>query len=102
MACKCFTTMADMAKEKLTTRLGDQLGKLAECGFEHSLWHFNGGDHSPVALNYQFRYYRKRKNGENEVRQTKYDHFIYMNYCPLCGTQFEGDKPKTEGNADAE
>jgi hypothetical protein len=96
MACNCFDKTAALFKERITEKVGDKLGDIAESGFEHFLWNFNGGDHSPVAMNFKFRYYRKRNDGELEVRQTKADHLCVMSYCPLCGTKFEGDEKPQE------
>ncbi|UAN50098.1 hypothetical protein KGP26_20455 [Serratia sp. JSRIV002] len=92
MACKCFEKYEESIKESINKKNHDQIGEIVTTGFEHSLWHFSGGDHSPIAMNYQFRYFRKRKNGQNESRLTKADHLVTMNYCPFCGAKFEGDK----------
>lgn len=92
MACKCFKEREEVIKKSIKAKVEDQLGEVETTGFEHSLWNFTGGDYSPVAMNYQFRYYRKRKNGQNESRKTTADHLVMMNYCPFCGTKFEGEK----------
>lgn len=96
MACNCFDKTAALFKERITEKVGDTLGEIAESGFENSLWNFNGGDHSPVAMNFKFRYYRKRKGGGLATNQTKADHLCMMSYCPLCGTKFEGDEKQPE------
>ena len=96
MACNCFKEYDARVKESITKKLGDQIGEIDESRFQHSLWNFGGGDHSPVALNYLFKYFRKRKNGENESRRTTADHLVMMTYCPFCGTKFEGEEKQPE------
>ncbi|MGQ7806310.1 hypothetical protein ACUN3I_11855 [Hafnia alvei] len=97
MACKCFENTELHCKASIKEKIGNDLGMVAESGFEHSLWNIHGGDRAPVAMNYIFRYYRRRKNGELESRKTNADHLIAMNFCPLCGTKFEGDKEDKSG-----
>jgi hypothetical protein len=43
-------------------------------------------------LPYTFRYYKRKKNGELEQRQTNGDSKVAINFCPFCGTKFEGNK----------
>ncbi|QHA85575.1 hypothetical protein [Serratia rhizosphaerae] len=100
MACNCFEKTAALFKQHISAKVGDALGEIEEAGFEHSLYNFHGGDHSPVALNFQFRYYRKRKGGGLATNKTKLDHLCIMSYCPLCGTKFEGDGIQTEASND--
>ncbi len=96
MACECFKKTTALFRERISAKIGESLGEIEEANFEHSLWNFSGGDHSPVAMNFKFRYYRKRKNGELESRQTKADTLCIMSYCPLCGTKFEGNEKSRE------
>lgn len=99
MACKCFDKVSAACKDAITQRVGPALAEITDAGFEHTLWHFNGGDHSPVALNYRFRYLRRRKNGMVESRQTTADTVVTMRFCPFCGTRFNG-AGKSEGEND--
>lgn len=90
MACECFQKYGDMLKERLTQKHADDIGKVDEAGYENSLLILNSGDHSPVAMNYRFRFFGKRKNGELARNRTIRDSLVIMNYCPYCGTKFEG------------
>ncbi|ATF92390.1 Uncharacterised protein [Cedecea neteri] len=92
MACDCFEKVSAACDSAIRLRVGEHLAEVADSSFEHTLWHFNGGDHSPVALNYRFRYYRKRKNGLPESRLTNADTVVSMRYCPFCGAEFEGEQ----------
>lgn len=90
MACKCFESNAAMLKEHLLKRHGNDVASLEEARWEHSMYMLDGGDHSPVALPFTFRFYKRKKNGELEKRATNGGTNMFMNYCPFCGTKFEG------------
>jgi predicted phosphoadenosine phosphosulfate sulfurtransferase len=92
MACECFKKYEKAVDENIKKKLVESIGEIEISGFENTHWSFSGGDNSPVAMNYRFRYYRKCKDGRNESRLTKADHLVTMNYCPFCGTKFEGEK----------
>lgn len=92
MACNCFEKTTALFKQRISEKVGDALGEIEDAGFENSLYNFNGGDHSPVAMNFKFRYYLKRKGGGLATNPTKADHLCMMSYCPLCGKKFEGDE----------
>lgn len=61
MACECFQKYGDMMKESLTKKYADDIGKIDEARYDHSLLILENGDHSPVAMNYRFRFFEKRK-----------------------------------------
>lgn len=90
MACKCFAETGEKMKEHLLKRYGDDVAQVADSGFAHSVLVFAEGDFCSVMMPYTFRFYKRRKNGELEQRQTNGDSSVSMNYCPFCGTEFEG------------
>ncbi|OVZ98977.1 hypothetical protein CBW53_02940 [Yersinia frederiksenii] len=90
MACKCFNETSVRMKEHLLNHHGDSVAEMASYGFAHSTLIFAEGDFCSVMLPYSFRFYKRKKNGELEQRQTNGDSSVAMNYCPFCGTKFEG------------
>lgn len=98
MACECFVKVSAACHDAIKARIGAELAEITDAGFEHTLWNFNGGDHFPVALNYRFRYLRRRKDGAPESRQSNADTVVTMRFCPFCGTRFKDEGGKTEGD----
>lgn len=92
MACNCFDKVAEACDKQIRDVIGSDLAEMGESGFENAVWVMSAGDHAPVSLKYRFRYYRRRKNGEPETRQTKSDTAIMMRFCPFCGTAFSGSE----------
>lgn len=92
MACKCFKEVGDRMKERVADHLGDSVHTMDECDFGNRTWVLENGDYCGVMLTYLVRYYRKKKNGEAETRLTNADTKIAINFCPFCGTKFEGKK----------
>jgi hypothetical protein len=90
MACKCFDEVADRMRDRIKERVGDSIAKVVETGFAHTVLLFDRGDYCNVMLPFTFRYYKKKKNGELEQRQTNADCSVAINFCPFCGTKFEG------------
>ncbi len=96
MACKCFDTLGDQMKERLSNHHGDAVAKLDESGWAHQMYVLANGDHCSVVLPYTFNFFKRRKNGELEKRRTSGGSFMAINYCPFCGTKFEGSPKKEE------
>ncbi|WP_145603548.1 hypothetical protein [Yersinia intermedia] len=90
MACKCFDEVSAKMKLHILERRGNNVAEVAESGFAHSALVFAEGDFCSVRLPYTFRFYKRKKNGELEQRLTNGDSSVSMNYCPFCGTKFEG------------
>ncbi|MFB5948418.1 hypothetical protein [Klebsiella pasteurii] len=91
MACNCFTTLGDQVKDHLTKQHAASIGEIDESGFDNQVFVLASGDFAPVQLNYKFRFFPLRKNGELSSKRTIADTSVRMNYCPLCGTKFEGE-----------
>ncbi|HEB9105205.1 TPA: hypothetical protein R1B15_003991 [Klebsiella aerogenes] len=98
MACNCFKEV----KEKMDTRLRDaaasNCAEVDESDFDNRVFILEKGDFCNVMLPYRFRYYRRKKNGQPEQRCTNADTRIAINYCPFCGTKFNG-KELTDSEA---
>lgn len=94
MACNCFKEVGDRMKARVIDTLGKEIHTMDDCDFEGRVFVIAEGDHSPVWLNYRVRYYQRKKNGERAARLTNADTKIAVNFCPFCGTKFEGTKKK--------
>lgn len=92
MACKCFDEVGARMKERVNTTLGDRVHTMDECDFGSQVYVLENGDYCRVMLPYLVRYYKRKKNGEREQRLTNADTKIAINFCPFCGTKFEGKK----------
>lgn len=84
--------MADKIKEMQKEKHGNEIAEMDETGFEHSIFNLRNGDFPPVGLNFKFRFFRKRKNGEPEKRRTNADMLMMPSFCPFCGTEYKGEK----------
>lgn len=91
MACNCFEEVGKRMKARVLEQLAD-VHTMEECRFDGAVYVLASGDYAPVWLNYLVRYYKRKKNGDREQRLTKADTKIAINFCPFCGTKFEGDK----------
>lgn len=90
MACDCFTNLEEQMKDHLTKQHAASIGEVDETGFGNQVFVLASGDWAPVQLNYKFRFFPLRKNGELSNKRTIADTGIRMNYCPFCGKKFEG------------
>lgn len=92
MACKCFEEVQKKMLDRVKEQLGERIHTLDEADFGSQVYRLVDGDYCPVMLPFNVRYYKKKKNGEREQRLTNSDTKIDINFCPFCGTKFEGKK----------
>lgn len=90
MACKCFTEVKERMVERVKEALGDAVHSMDECDFGNRVWVLEKGDYCQVMLPFNVRYRKRKKNGDPEQRLTNADTKLAINYCPFCGTKFEG------------
>lgn len=90
MACKCFTEVKERMVERVKEALGDSVHSMDECDFGNRVWVLEKGDYCQVMLPFNVRYRKRKKNGDPEQRLTNADTKLAINYCPFCGTKFEG------------
>lgn len=90
MACNCYEDLQKRMEERVKETLGGEMHTLEECDFTNSMYVLAQGDHSRVVVPFKIRYVKRKKNGEPEKRTTNGDSFIVIQYCPFCGTKFEG------------
>ena len=90
MACECFKNVQAMMAERVKEVLADKVHTMEECDFGSSVYILADGDFCPVMLPFNVRYYKRKKNGDSEQRITNADTKVTINYCPFCGTKFEG------------
>lgn len=90
MACKCFTEVKERMVERVKEALGDTVHSMDECDFGNRVWVLEKGDYCQVMLPFNVRYRKRKKNGDPEQRLTNADTKLAINYCPFCGTKFEG------------
>lgn len=90
MACKCFTEVKERMAGRVKEALGDAVYSMDECDFGNRVWVLEKGDYCQVMLPFNVRYRKRKKNGDPEQRLTNADTKLAINYCPFCGTKFEG------------
>lgn len=90
MACNCFKTLGEQMKNDLTKRHSSDIAEMDESGFDNQVFILASGDYAPVSMNFKFRFYPRRKNGEVSSKRSIADRSVLMSYCPFCGTKFEG------------
>ncbi|PSR44689.1 hypothetical protein C8256_21730 [Kluyvera genomosp. 2] len=93
MACNCFQTIKQRMDERMREAVASNCVEVDESDFDNRVFILEKGDFCDVMLPYRFRYYRRKKNGEPEQRCTNADTRIAINYCPFCGTKFNGKEP---------
>lgn len=93
MACNCFQTIKQRMNERMREAVASNCAEVDESDFDNRVFILEKGDFCDVMLPYRFRYYRRKKNGEPEQRCTNADTRIAINYCPFCGTKFNGKEP---------
>lgn len=93
MACNCFQTIKQRMDERMREAVASNCAEVDESDFDNRVFILEKGDFCDVMLPYRFRYYRRKKNGEPEQRCTNADTRIAINYCPFCGTKFNGKEP---------
>ncbi|XPL50833.1 hypothetical protein ACMFY2_13815 [Enterobacter cloacae subsp. cloacae] len=76
--------------ERVKEVLGDSVHSMDECDFGNRVWVLEKGDYCQVMLPFNVRYRKRKKNGDPEQRLTNADTKLAINYCPFCGTKFEG------------
>lgn len=97
MACNCFKEVGDRMKARVLQKLATECHTMDECDFDGRVFVLANGDFAPVWLNYRVRYYQRKKDGSRAARLTNADTKIAVNFCPFCGTKFEGELKKDEG-----
>ncbi len=90
MACKCFQETQKAMDKRLREAVADNCAEVEESDFDNRVFILAKGDFCNVMLGYRFRYRKRKKNGEPEQRCTNGDSNIAINFCPFCGTKFEG------------
>ncbi|MBQ4935606.1 MULTISPECIES: hypothetical protein [Citrobacter freundii complex] len=90
MACNCFSEVKERMEARIKESLGDSVHSMDECDFGSRVWVLEEGDYCQVMLPFNVRYRKRKKNGDPEQRLTNSDTKIAINYCPFCGTKFEG------------
>lgn len=93
MACNCFKDIKERTDARLREAVASNCAEVDESDFDNRVFIFEKGDFCNVMLPYRFRYYRRKKNGEPEQRCTNADTRIAINFCPFCGTKFNGKEP---------
>ncbi|HEM8568368.1 hypothetical protein [Citrobacter koseri] len=92
MACNCFSEVKERMEARVKEVLGDSVHSMDECDFGSRVWVLKKGDYCAVMLPFNVRYRKRKrkKNGDPEQRLTNADTKIAINYCPFCGTKFNG------------
>ena len=93
MACNCFKNIKERMDARLREAVASNCAEVDESDFDNRVFILEKGDFCNVMLTYRFRYYRRKKNGEPEQRCTNADTRIAINFCPFCGTKFNGKEP---------
>lgn len=100
MACNCFSEVKERMEVRVKEVLGNSVHSMDECDFGSRVWVLEKGDYCAVMLPFNVRYRKRKKNGEPEQRITNADTKTTINYCPFCGTKFNGkDLPNEETTA---
>jgi len=85
--------IGEKMKARIIEHRGADVAKVEDSHWEHTVLRFESGDFCDVMIPYRFRYYKRKKNGELEQRQTNADSSVAMSFCPFCGTKFKGKQP---------
>ncbi|HCB3268621.1 TPA: hypothetical protein MYU63_004866 [Citrobacter amalonaticus] len=96
MACNCFAEVKERMEARVKEVLGDSIHSMDECDFGSRVWILEEGDYCAVMLPFNVRYRKRKKNGDPEQRLTNADTKIAINYCPFCGTKFNGKATSNE------
>ncbi|WAT10105.2 hypothetical protein [Rouxiella badensis] len=96
MACKCFKEIEEKMDARMRKHYGENAAEIDESSFANQVYLFEEGDFCNVMLPYLFRFYKRKKNGDLEQRLTNGDTKVAINYCPFCGTKFEGAAKEKE------
>lgn len=96
MACNCFKNIKERMDARLREAVASICSEVDESDFDNRVFILEKGDFCNVMLPYRFRYYRRKKNCQPEQRCTNADTRIAINYCPFCGTKFNGKELPTK------
>ncbi|HIE8337035.1 TPA: hypothetical protein ACXPN4_003723 [Salmonella enterica] len=96
MACNCFKNIKERMDARLREAVASNCSEVDESDFDNRVFILEKDDFCNVMLPYRFRYYRRKKNGQPEQRCTNADTRIAINYCPFCGTKFNGKELPTK------
>ena len=98
MACKCFEENKAELIGKYKERIADTsyVEDSLKAEWAGEVFYFVKGDFAPITLRINFERQPIKKNGELMKNRRKEEFSVAVNYCPFCGTKFEGAEKEAE------